>query len=276
MAILITGGSGFVGSHLVSYLKNYGQEIILLKGDITRKETFENLGNGVNIESVIHLAAKVNSQDKKSLNSVNFKGTENVVAFCQLQKIKKLIFLSSIRVLSIFNDPYIHSKRKAESAIIKSGIPYIIIRPSMIYGPGDKKNIGIIISLAKKLPFMPVLNFRLQPIYVDDLVRAVANSLKSPVNQALNMVGQEIISYNDILKILKAQGYKFTSLNYPRFFSILLRTLSLLPFCPFSYHQVKTLLEDEIYQSDSWPELFNIQPTLFMDGLIIILTNSKQ
>lgn len=276
MAILITGSNGFVGSHLVSYLKNSGQEIILLKGDITRKETFENLGNSANIESVLHLAAKVNGQDKKSLNSVNFEGTRNVVAFCQLQKIKRLIFLSSVRVLSIFNDPYIHSKKKAESAIIKSGIPYIIIRPSMVYGSGDKKNIGIIISLAKKLPFMPVLHFRLQPIYVDDLVRVVADSLKSPINQTLNIVGPEIISYSDILRILKTQGYKFISLNYPRLFSILLRALSILPFCPLSYHQVKTLLGDEIYQSDNWPELFNIRPTLFMDGLTIILTNDDR
>lgn len=263
--LLITGARGFIGKNLIKSLEKDGNDFIVFKGNITREEDFTRVDN--KIDKVIHLAAKVSCRSKKKIEQVNVRGTENVIKFCQENKVKKLIFLSSIRVLSESSDPYIDSKRKAEELVKNSGVPHVIIRPSLVYGPGDRKNIGAIINMAKKSTIMPVFNFNMQPVYIDDLIKVIVYSLSIQENKELNIVGQEIIKYIDILNILKSLGLKLKTINMPEFFAAMLKFLSLTSFLPMPYWQVKTLLVNETYKGDAWPEQFKIRPTLFKDGI---------
>jgi len=267
MTILITGGSGFIGSKLVTFLKNQGQEVIVFQGDITEPDSF-NRYQGSRVEAVIHLAGKTSGRPTSDFFRINSQGANNVTEFCHRQEVGRLIFFSSIKVLSKLNNPYIVSKRKAEEIIAGSGVPYVIIRPSLVYGPGDSKNIGRLINLAGKLPVLPVSNIKFQPVYLDDLLEAVLGCLKIAPNRVVNLAGLETIAVVDILRILKGQGFKARPLVLPKIFNRLIWLLALLPFSPLPAWQVKSLLDSEEFTGDDWPIIFNIKPTFFKEGLI--------
>lgn len=267
MAVLITGGTGFIGSHLISFLRKRGEEVILFQGDISKIEDVENFQPVQKVEALIHLAAVVNQKDKSIFGKVNVEGTKNIIELGRRLQVGRLIFLSSIRVLSSSGDPYVDSKKEAEKIVVNSGLPYLILRPSMVYGPGDKKNIGFLLKLAKIMPMMPVLNFRMQPIFIDDLIKVIFACLGVSTNQTINIVGPEIITFTDLLAHLKVLGFKFYKLNAPRFFSFLIKIFSFLPFFPLPRWQVKTLLADEIFEEHQWRELFKIKETPFIEGL---------
>lgn len=267
MAILITGGTGFIGSRLVEQSKKNGNKVILFTGDISKREDTQNFYSDEKIDILIHLAAVVSHRDRDFLEKVNIDGTKNVVEMGHRLQVRRLIFLSSIRCLSNSSDPYINSKRVAEKDVVSSGLPYIVLRPSMVYGPGDNKNIGFLIKLAKVTPIMPILNFRIQPIFVDDVVKAISGCLNLPANQVINMVGPEIISFEKIPRYLKDFGYKFLKVKVPSFFSFLVWAISFLPFSPVTPWQIKTLLADEVYKGDDWQKLLSLEVTPFVEGL---------
>ncbi|MFH1523305.1 MAG: NAD(P)-dependent oxidoreductase [Patescibacteria group bacterium] len=267
MAILITGRKGFISSHLKPYLESKGERIILFLDDTTKKENFDRFNSKEEIEAVIHLAGKLGGRNKKQIWQANYEGTKNLIEFCQGRKVGRIIFLSTARVLSRFQDPYINSKKEAEKLIVNSGISYIILRPNLVFGPGDKKNLGFLLNLIRRLPLVPVFKFLMQPLFIDDLVKIISASLKMPVNQKYNLVGLETISYYDIIKALKSLGYKLKIINLPFVFNWLIKIFSLTPISPMPYWQVRTLLASEIYQGDNWPKIFKINPTSFREGL---------
>jgi len=266
MKILITGAKGFLGSHLAPVLKKQGHETVLFAGDVAREKNFNDYKDK-NIETVIHLASKLGGRDKKEVWEVNVEGTRKVVEFCQTSKVKRLIFLSSIKVLSSLSDPYINSKKEGEKIVQESGVPYIIVRPSMLYGPGDKKNIGLLAKMAKKLLLMPVLDFRVQPLLVEDLVKIIFKSVTGSDNKILNIVGPEIVSCLEIYKEMRQAGFKFRIINWPCFFTVLVKVFSRLPGSPLPLWQIKSLFDKETFKGDNWAEEFRIKPTGFSAGI---------
>lgn len=270
MAILITGGTGFVGKHLVSFLETNGYEVILFFGDITKKENIQSFAVNKKIDAVIHLAAAVNNRNTNIFQKVNVEGTKNIMELCKRVRADRLIFLSTIRVLSEERNPYVDSKREAERVVKDSGVPYVILRPSLVYGPGDKKNIGFILRCAEFLPILPVLNFRLQPLFVGDLARVVEASLRGPTNSTLNIVGPELLTFYEVAKsIQKIHKQKILIINWPRIFNWILRAATLLPFFPIPRWQSDALAARYTFKGDDWEKLFSIKATRFIDGLRI-------
>jgi nucleoside-diphosphate-sugar epimerase len=266
MTILITGSHGFIGSRLNILLKENGYDIIPFDADISSRAQVFNLQAAKEIDVVIHLASVINKKNAETFKKVNIEGTKNIVDFCKKNKVKRLIFLSSLKALSALHNPYIDSKKEAEKIIIDSGLPYIILRPSMVYGPGDKKNIGFLIKLAKNLPLMPGLKFRMQLLFIDDLVKIITGSLSLPPNQIINIAGRTE-SYMDLLKALRGMGLKFSIINWPKFFAIILKMASLLGLLSLPAWQVDSLMANEIFDESNWQKLFNLEETSFEDGL---------
>lgn len=268
MAILITGGTGFIGRHLVSFLKAQEQEVILFGGDITRKEDVLNFAVSKSIEAVIHLAAVVNDRNIYGFQKVNVEGTKNILELCKRVGAERLVFLSTIRVSSDEKNPYVDSKREAERAVEASGVPYVILRPSLVYGPGDKKNIGFILRCARFLRILPALNFSLQPLFVEDLTRVIRASLRCQTNRVLNITGPEVLTFKEVLKnIQESSKRKILIIDWPRVFGWILRGATYLPFFPIPRWQVGALFANYIFKGDDWERLFNIRATRFAKGL---------
>lgn len=142
--ILITGGRGFIGSALNSYLGARDYEIREFNGEIRDVATLESYFK--DIRWVIHLAAKTSNNSKHRGPSdyfdVNLYGTLNVIKLC-LKYDCRLIYFSSTEAL-LKRDDYGMSKALAEELIqyhaAKHNLKAATIRPCGIYGPGDPDN----------------------------------------------------------------------------------------------------------------------------------------
>lgn len=173
--ILITGGTGFIGSEFVPKLLKKGHNVRLLVrnldkakklfdnkceyfvGDVTDYESIKNMCRGIDI--VFHMVAKVgnhlpSTENFDSFRKVNVEGTANVIKACKNFNVKKFIYISSIAAMGIVKEnpiseksicapflPYQVSKHEAELLInkefIENDFPGIIVRPTKVYGVGE-------------------------------------------------------------------------------------------------------------------------------------------
>lgn len=211
MNILVTGATGFVGSSLCSRLLTEGFSVhgalltsespSLLESSIV-PVVIEPLGPNTSwhhvlpdIQTIIHLAARVHIMNDSSADplaefrKVNVEGTARLAREAAKAGVKRFIFTSTIKVngeestepyttdsLAAPSDPYGISKWEAEQALRKieaeTGLEVVIVRPTLVYGPGVKANFLNMIKIIKNgipLPFSSITNKR-SLIYVGNLV----------------------------------------------------------------------------------------------------------
>ncbi len=208
--ILITGAAGFVGKNLITKLlnKHRSNEIRLLVAPWDEVSSISHFGceivkadiRNINqlyeplkgIKKVYHLASKVSGENYNDFKDTIVNGTINILKIAKKNKIKKIIYFSStgvygmpatagnVRNLSeaspmLFSEGYGKAKLVAEELIKKSKLKYLIIRPTTIYGPGDKAGIYQLISFASKFPlvYIGTGQNKMDYIHVEDLVDTV-------------------------------------------------------------------------------------------------------
>lgn len=227
--ILVTGSDGFIGSMLLKQLQQTGAEvkgIDLRSGfDITDRGQFKNL-DGVNL--VYHLAALMGIpyafKHPRKVYEVNIMGTLNVLEFCRLNDINKLIFASSYvygrpQYLPIDErhpvnptNPYARSKVIGEELCRgfaeDHGIECIIIRPFNIYGPGQNEDF-LIPSILKQIRENNKVELndpepRRDLLFVTDMVDAYlkAGEFKNSKFEIFNIGFGKSYSVNEIVEIV--------------------------------------------------------------------------
>lgn len=186
MNVFITGSEGLIGTFLRKRLEARGDRIVGMLDkrsgidicDIEKIEVKEK------IDMMIHLAAhcKINQsiQNPESVFKPNVEGVYRTLEFCRRNKIPKIVFTSSSRVLSREKNPYTASKVYGEE-MVKAysqcyGVEYVIIRPSTVYGPFNdltKRLIDIFILAAlqgKELQIFGDEKKTLDCTYIDDFI----------------------------------------------------------------------------------------------------------
>jgi nucleoside-diphosphate-sugar epimerase len=246
---LVTGATGFIGSHLVELLVDSGwrvrclvressvlkwlpvDDITLINGDITRLD--ENLERAVrNVSVVFHLGGITSAVDDAAYTAVNVGGTRNVVeAIRRHAPAAMLIYASSLaaagptRFKRPLNEtdqpkpvsPYGQSKLEAERVIEESGIRYTIVRPPAVYGPRDP-DILAVFKMAKR-----GIAFRIAPegqllsmIHVEDLVRGMLQAFDRDGRGVYYMTDGMVHTWGSILEnISRCVGAKPTVVSVP-------------------------------------------------------------
>lgn len=287
--IFVTGAAGFVGSHLVPILLKSGYEVTglvriaseeknlpktahVVVGDLAKKGRW--MRQVKNQEIIIHLAAEISSKDEKSFMRNNVIATQNLVKAAKAAGIKKIILFSSAAVTSIRRDPYAETKQEQENIIQRSKIPHHIIRPSMIYGPGDTKNIGWLIKIISRLPIVPLPgggNFGRQPIYVDDICQIVLKLIKGGhKKEVFDIHGKEYVTMAKMVEVILAKKkIKRPVISVPLSFLIIffwiLGKIAKNP--KFTVDQIKSLISGERFKGEKWWRTFAIIPTTFASGV---------
>ncbi|HIF9275871.1 TPA: UDP-glucose 4-epimerase family protein [Photobacterium damselae] len=256
MSIAITGASGFLGKNLVKELDGQYELSMLLRNPILGyEECFHkyDLTKGLsdnkalqNIDVLIHCAARVHIMDHPSGNllndyrEVNTEGTLNLARQAVEAGVKRLIFISSIKVNGEstqlgkpFNfddkrspeDFYGQSKSEAEEQLLQlaeeTGLEVVIIRPTLVYGPGVKANFASLLNLVSKglpLPFGCIKDNKRSLVSVDNLVDLIVTCIDHPkaVNQVFLVSDDNDISTSEMVQqMAKALGKSQWQLPIP-------------------------------------------------------------
>lgn len=217
--ILVIGATGFLGGRLAPEIAKKQDIICLVRktsntrllrkskiktilGDMLDKKSVNAALKGIDI--VIHLA----SAHRKDNDEINVTGSRNIINCCKKNRVKRIIFISSMAVERKELDSYGKAKIKIEKMVKKSGLKYTIFRPSMIY---SRDNLSLIGRVLKILPFfIPIVGsgeYKLSPTYIEDLNKIICRAIenKKSVNKTYDVAGPEKLSFNRIILLCKAE-----------------------------------------------------------------------
>ena len=238
MKIFITGASGFIGQAIVKKLVQGGHAVTALllpqepqslaagatvvRGDVTRPETLAGKMRGM--DAVIHLAGAVGFQTWESCQAINRDGTSHIVQEALSSGVSRFIHMSSVSVygrrpnvtlredspLKKIGDPYGDTKIDAERILREperqGKLDLTVIRPTVVYGPGDNKFLPTLVQNLRGGKFR-IIGDGEQPvdlIHVDDLATFVLRVLEEPrtIGRTYNMTNLKNPSWNDMVRMV--------------------------------------------------------------------------
>jgi nucleoside-diphosphate-sugar epimerase len=182
MKLAITGGTGFVGSHLLDVALAEGHRVAALtrrdqperagvdwvRGDLQDREALRRLVDGV--DAVIHVAGTINAPNAAGFHRGNVQGTLAMLAAATAGGIRRFIHVSSLAAREPRLSLYGGSKAKAEELVHSSGLDWAIVRPPAVYGPGDKETLELFRMARRGFVLLPPRG-RVSLIHVADLAR---------------------------------------------------------------------------------------------------------
>jgi uncharacterized protein YbjT (DUF2867 family) len=219
MTVLVTGATGFVGRKVVGALLDAGHVVRCLvhspgaervldldKVDVHYGGVTDPAALGAafyDVTSVIHLVAVIRERGRATFQGINVQGTENVLKLALAAGVKRFVFLSSIGAQDTAQLPFLRSKWLGERAVAQSGLPYTMLRPSLVFGEGDEFT-NTLAAIIKAFPLVPVVGdgeTQFQPIAVEDVARCVVLSLEKEelAGRTVEIGGPERLTYNELV-----------------------------------------------------------------------------
>jgi NADH dehydrogenase len=235
--ILVTGGTGFVGGHVVHALRADGRDVRCLvrdrrrgerleawgcelaEGDVTRPESLHVAAAGC--DTVIHLVA-IRQGRPEQFERVMIEGTRSLLAAARDAGVGRFILMSALGTSAETKDlvPYYGAKWAMEQDIKGAGLPYVIFRPSFIFGK-DGGILPTFAKLARLAPVTPIIGSggqRIQPIWADDVGAyfSKAVDLDAAIGRTFELGGPEAVTWNEFWERLKrVRGIRRPSVHVP-------------------------------------------------------------
>jgi len=304
---LITGATGFIGPHLVRKLVSEGHScrclvrnssnvevlkelgVELAEGDITRAETLKGIADGM--DRVLHMATLGHMSNftvtESMFEAINVRGTLHIMKEALRARVQRVVHCSTVAAMGICPDvsateesscnphhPYGRSKLKAEQKVLlliaEKALPSVIIRFSMVYGPGDARDILKLTRLTKKGLFPKIGNRpKLTPlIHVDDAVKGLLLAAeKGRIGEVYLLTNQESLPFDNIRKILQqALVIKRFPLYVPEWAALTAASLSekIFPVIgkvpPVSRKNIESTLADRVFSIEKAKKELDFHP----------------
>ena len=237
MKVLITGATGFVGPKVANAIVDAGHEVRVLErkpgswskagircqeavqGDMADPESLRMAVAGR--EVVVHLVA-IRQGRPEQFQQVMIEGTRSLLAAAKKARVQRFVLMSALGTSEETKDlvPYYGAKWQQERDLEGSGLEYVTIRPSFIFGR-DGGILPTFRRLAKLTPVTPIIGSgsqRIQPIWIDDLAAHYAAAVDKPeaANRTFELGGPDVVSWNEFWERLKhALGVRRPSVHVP-------------------------------------------------------------
>jgi uncharacterized protein YbjT (DUF2867 family) len=236
--ILVTGGTGFVGSEIVRQLVEAGHRVRVLSRHPEKARELQNL-EGVEIvagdaleptslseamrgvTAVIHLIGILFETDTLTYEQAHRETTQNVLKAASAAGVRRFLQMSALGVRADAGSRYHRTKWEAEELVRQSGLDWTILRPSLIYGPGDKSLNAIATWLTWPRDFINFFGFpyfgdgsaKIQPVPVAEVaqafVRALSNS--AAVGKTYDVCGPVPVEWRELLlRVARREGVAAT------------------------------------------------------------------
>lgn len=293
MRIFIAGGTGFVGAHLVEALREKGHELRLLvhrrspgstagidqiEGDVTNLESFQQAASGC--DAVINLVGIIREFPARGITfeRLHVRATANMLAATRTAGIRRYLQMSALGTRPDAVSRYHQTKFRAEELVRSSGLDASILRPSLIYGPGDSF-INMLAGQLRLIPVMPVIGsgrYRLQPIHVDDVARCFALALEMPetIGHCYELCGNNRLSYVELVDAVASAMGKPAPFKVRMPLGLMKMTIPVMqrvPRFPITMDQLQMLIEENICDG-RWKQVFRFEPLDFQNGIQAYLT----
>jgi nucleoside-diphosphate-sugar epimerase len=290
--IVITGAAGLVGQNLIPRLKqkNLGQivaidkheknaailrqfhpDIRVITEDIAKPGSWEQ-----ELEGCTHLVsghAQIGGLHHQEFIRNNVDATKRLLEAAKRNHVRYIVNISSSVVNSMAVDYYTETKKAQEALVDASGIPQVILRPTLMFGWFDRKHVGWLARFMQRVPVFPIPGdgrFLRQPLYGGDFADIIAAAIKSEITGAYNITGQEKVDYIDLIRAVKtATNARAQIVKIPYWlFKFLLRTNAIFDKNPaFTVKQLEALITPDVFEVIDWPSIFNVRATPLADAL---------
>ena len=189
--LAVTGGTGFVGGHLLRVALGQGydvraltrgwkppeDEIAWVDGALDRPESLSKLTDGA--DAIIHVAGLINAPSREAFETVNVGGTAAMIDAARKSGVRRFVHISSLAAREPDLSDYGWSKAKSERLVAASGLDWTIVRPPAVYGPGDRETLELFKMARRGLVALPPRG-RFSVIHVEDLCRLILALLDEP------------------------------------------------------------------------------------------------
>jgi len=256
MRIVVTGGTGFIGREVVArLLETPGDSVAVTTRDPGRSDTWGgrveavqafagdplSLGKAfTGADVVVHAIQFPNHpvEDPKrgrTYLEVDGRGTQVAASVAKKLGVRRFVYLSGAGAGQGRPQPWFQAKDMAETAIRESGMEHVLLRPSWIYGAGDR-SMSRFVAFVRWLPVVPVIGdgtTPVYPVYVKDVARCVADAVRreDATGAAFELGGPERLTMDEIIRtVQKVLGRRRPLLHHPApLMKLLVLPMGLLP-----------------------------------------------
>lgn len=290
--VLVTGGTGFLGRAVIRQLAQADYRVRTLMRpsrrspelpagipiEVAISSLLDKRGVRaamVGVDSVVHLAGAERGGLETALRAVDVEGTRVLVEAARQAGVSRLVYLSHLGAEPSSAYPALRAKAVAEHSIRKSGLPYTIIRSSLVYGEGDRftTSLAMLLGISPGIFILPGDgNTAIQPVWVDDLATCVAWSLddEAKIGNTYDVGGPEFLTLRQVVElVMQASGIRRGLISasplYMRGITWLLQRI--LPSPPLTTFWFDYLATSRTASLDALPRIFGLKPSMMMDRL---------
>ena len=280
--VLVTGGSGFVGAHLVAKLAADGHDVLVLtrrrerarhllllptvrvvEGDphdpATLARWMASATSAVNLIGILH------ERGRATFERVHVEFPRALVAACRDAGVSRIVHMSALAASADAGSAYLRSKAAGEAVVAESGLDWTIFRPSVIFGRGDSF-LNLFAKLAQMFPVVPLAcaHARFQPVFVGDVAECMARALADDgtIGGRYALCGPKAYTLEALVRyVAETSGHPRPIVPLgPGLASLQARVMELLPGPLLTRDNLASMQHDSVCEGPFPPE-FGIAPT---------------
>jgi nucleoside-diphosphate-sugar epimerase len=290
--IVITGAAGLLGQNLIPCLKLWGvseivaidkhaanvaalrrlhSDITIIEADIACDGNWQNSLANTNVLVCGH--AQINGTNQTPFETNNIVATRRLLDMACREGVSYLVHVSSAAVNSKSVNFYSESKKRQETLVRTYGILTVVLRPSLMFGCFDRKNLGWLAQFMANSPVFPVPSdgrYPRQPLYVGDFCNIIKKCIGERISGTYNISGLESVDYIDLVRKIRATlGLKTPIINIPYklFWSLLMMYQLINRAPPFTTDQLEAFTTPDEFEIIDWPQMFDVTPTALDEAI---------